>query len=921
MSTRKGQRAGQAVAAQGKGAPAAQPKSKKPKPTAVSLADHVIAQLTRRSGAPKKQSQAPTGRGTMRAVRIVYRARLSQQNMHGKASTAGIALRNALDATAPRILYRGFQRRTPKRQRVSRLKRRLLAGRAEYKAAVSALRACSPVHTPNPDVRSEEKQTASLEASADASPKLSPADVIAISKDSTANGLAGDASSVAGHAPAPRSSSVWVEHGPPASLFPKHTNADTGAETAVEETAKKRKTRRGKRGRRKSASKEPDTLLPSADKSVSAVAYDANALANLPREVSRALSRMPSGNSGVAKGYCAQLVTGELDTAVAELFENLIRFQRRKESLDPIKAKIRKRYVFGLRETARAVALGKARCVLLAKNIECANMQGPNAEQLDEAVECIRRSCVQREIPLVYTMTRRQLGAATREGRGHAGGVACTAILLPDGADQVFLRVLSLAEQGRAAWLDAFCQLPPPALSGKTMVPWNRRRETPLWLACWYGYPVAVVQRCLAIGWPVDAADSEMLRTPLMIAAQRNRDYLIPVLLNAGARMDIRDALGDLPLVTAARCGHESAVRALLSHEPASASAINLYGGQGDTALLAAISHKHVACAHVLLSHPALDPNLTLRAATSTQVSATGVEGERTGMTPMLLTAQLGLHAIVPQLVDCQRRLVSTADETTGAMSQGTSDLQGHTDRLGRGPFALSCAHGHLETAHALLHSLSEPPPAGTTTTTTVPISTQRRSILSRRPLDRHAHRLSVQTRLLNQKDASGSTPLWWASANGHLSIVRWLCGGVTGALVDRTLADHQGRTPADVAALFQYPGGTACQVAAFAPSVGEANTNDKEQHSALLYARNYSRWQQLVHDIRAAVNAPPIVAKVDRPPRKVVQPLRQPLPPSEDVPEKQGTGKTPGRPEEPVGRFAKMGKQDGKYRGRRGRR
>lgn len=71
--------------------------------------------------------------------------------------------------------------------------------------------------------------------------------------------------------------------------------------------------------------------------------------------------------------YCRQILTEDLDKKIYDLLSQLAVFQERLKATNPLKAKMRRRLIVGLREVTRAINLGKAKCVFMAPNIEDIN--------------------------------------------------------------------------------------------------------------------------------------------------------------------------------------------------------------------------------------------------------------------------------------------------------------------------------------------------------------------------------------------------------------------------------------------------------------------------------------------------------------------------------------------------------------------
>ena len=97
----------------------------------------------------------------------------------------------------------------------------------------------------------------------------------------------------------------------------------------------------------------------------------------LPREPKERKNESNAYISGaVSVRYANQVITAELNDATQTCVAELKRFQDRLYFKDPIKAKMRRRLVFGLREVTKGVQLEKAKCVIVAPNIEETDQAG-----------------------------------------------------------------------------------------------------------------------------------------------------------------------------------------------------------------------------------------------------------------------------------------------------------------------------------------------------------------------------------------------------------------------------------------------------------------------------------------------------------------------------------------------------------------
>lgn len=93
--------------------------------------------------------------------------------------------------------------------------------------------------------------------------------------------------------------------------------------------------------------------------------------------------------------------------------------------------------------------------------------------------------------------------------------------------------------------------------------------------------------------------------TPLFIAAQNGHSDMIPLLIKAGAHVDVRNSEGATPLFVASQNGHLKAVKALLKHS----ASPHLAKSDGQTPLSIAIIRDHTEVVKKLLQAGA-NPNI-----------------------------------------------------------------------------------------------------------------------------------------------------------------------------------------------------------------------------------------------------------------------------------------------------------------------
>ncbi|NXS54785.1 SEBP2 protein, partial [Brachypteracias leptosomus] len=87
-------------------------------------------------------------------------------------------------------------------------------------------------------------------------------------------------------------------------------------------------------------------------------------------------SNLPKIHSRNFRDYCSQVLSKEVDSCVTDLLRELVRFQDRLYQKDPVKAKIKRRLVMGLREVLKHLKLKKLKCVIISPNCEKIQSKG-----------------------------------------------------------------------------------------------------------------------------------------------------------------------------------------------------------------------------------------------------------------------------------------------------------------------------------------------------------------------------------------------------------------------------------------------------------------------------------------------------------------------------------------------------------------
>jgi len=143
--------------------------------------------------------------------------------------------------------------------------------------------------------------------------------------------------------------------------------------------------------------------------------------------------------------YVRQVLSEELDEKLKLMLGELVRFQERAKERDPLKYAKQKRFCVGMREAQRAVARGKAKCLILAPNMESCSAKGG----LDDTVENLMDLCQEGEVPVVFALSRNRIGKAL----GKSIRLSIVTVLSAEGVHQHFKEVVKLTEDLRRQWV------------------------------------------------------------------------------------------------------------------------------------------------------------------------------------------------------------------------------------------------------------------------------------------------------------------------------------------------------------------------------------------------------------------------------------------------------------------------------------
>ncbi|XP_029366174.1 selenocysteine insertion sequence-binding protein 2 isoform X2 [Echeneis naucrates] len=159
----------------------------------------------------------------------------------------------------------------------------------------------------------------------------------------------------------------------------------------------------------------------------------------VPCSVSR-----PKIHSRKFRDYCSQMLSRDVDECVTTLLKELVRFQDRLYQKDPMKARMKRRIVMGLREVLKHLKLRKVKCVIISPNCERIQSKGG----LDEALHTIIDMCREQGVPFVFALSRKALGRCVNK----AVPVSLVGIFNYDGAQDYYHKMIELSSEARKAY-------------------------------------------------------------------------------------------------------------------------------------------------------------------------------------------------------------------------------------------------------------------------------------------------------------------------------------------------------------------------------------------------------------------------------------------------------------------------------------
>ncbi|KAM9744288.1 selenocysteine insertion sequence-binding protein 2-like isoform 2-T2 [Menidia menidia] len=152
----------------------------------------------------------------------------------------------------------------------------------------------------------------------------------------------------------------------------------------------------------------------------------------------------PQIHSRKFRDYCNQMLQKDVDECVTTLLKELVRFQDRLYQKDPMKARMKRRIVMGLREVLKHLKLKKVKCVIISPNCERIQSKGG----LDEALQTIIDTCREQGVPFVFALSRKTLGRCVNK----AVPVSLVGIFNYDGAQDYYHKMIELSSEARRAY-------------------------------------------------------------------------------------------------------------------------------------------------------------------------------------------------------------------------------------------------------------------------------------------------------------------------------------------------------------------------------------------------------------------------------------------------------------------------------------
>ncbi|CAG0895973.1 unnamed protein product [Darwinula stevensoni] len=138
------------------------------------------------------------------------------------------------------------------------------------------------------------------------------------------------------------------------------------------------------------------------------------------------------------RDYCTHFLSEELNSLAVKMIQDLIRFQDRLHARDPVKARARRRMVYGFREILKYLDLRKVKCVFVAPDIEPVKAKGG----LNDVVWSIRQKAEEQGAACIFILNRYRLGKVCLK----KVPVSAVAVLDHQGTEETFQKLLSMVD-------------------------------------------------------------------------------------------------------------------------------------------------------------------------------------------------------------------------------------------------------------------------------------------------------------------------------------------------------------------------------------------------------------------------------------------------------------------------------------------
>lgn len=189
-----------------------------------------------------------------------------------------------------------------------------------------------------------------------------------------------------------------------------------------------------------------DLLSPISQ--TSAISYSQSP-ANISTEMFLSLDKLEERvqqkiHSKKYREYCHQIINEDIDEACSSLLQEIVRFQNGLYHRNPFKAKLKRRFVMGIREVTKHLKMFKIKCVIIAPNCEKIESKGG----LDDAINFIIQTSMEQNIPFLFALGRKGLGKAVNK----VVPVSVIGIFDYSGAEFYFGRLVQLANNAKLAY-------------------------------------------------------------------------------------------------------------------------------------------------------------------------------------------------------------------------------------------------------------------------------------------------------------------------------------------------------------------------------------------------------------------------------------------------------------------------------------